>query len=113
MQQKDRNGDGLLDPKEFWEGDSVEGEELTISDEEQTDFRKLDTDESGKLDLEELKHWESGRFHTVEAMTRLFELADRDSDMHVTKDELGAAREQIAGSDAQYHLMEWAEHHEL
>merc|ERR1740129_2193948 len=23
MQQKDRNGDGLLDPKEFWEGDSV------------------------------------------------------------------------------------------
>jgi len=113
LKQKDKNGDGLLDPKEFWEGDQVEGEELTVSDEEQADFQKLDKDGSGKLDLEELKLWESGRFHTEEAMRKLFELADKDSDMHVTSAELGAAREQIAGSDAQYHLMEWAEHHEL
>lgn len=113
LHQKDSDGDGLLDLKEFWEGDALDGEELGITDEEKADFGKLDTDNSGKLDLKELKVWESGRFHTEEAMKSLFELADRDSDMHVTAAELGAAREQIAGSDAQYHLMEWAEHYEL
>jgi len=113
LQQKDTDGDGQLTPLEFWEGDQVEGEELSISEEEQADFGTLDKDGSGKLDLSELKAWESGRFHTEEAMKKLFELADKDSDLHVTIDELTGAREQIAGSDAQYHLMEWAEHHEL
>lgn len=113
LQQKDLDGDGLLSLQEFWEGDALEGEEMAITEDEQEDFQKLDTDRSGKLDLQELKTWESGRFHTEEAMKTLFELADRDSDMHVTAEELGAAREQIAGSDAQYHLMEWAEHYEL
>lgn len=113
LKQKDSNGDGRLTPKEFWEGDAVEGEELAISEEEQADFAKLDKNKDGYLDLEELKAWESGKFHTEQAMQKLFEIADRDGDMHVTADELDAAKEQIAGSDAQYHLMEWAEHHEL
>jgi len=113
LQQKDLDGDGLLTLQEFWEGDALEGEEMTITEDEREDFQKLDTDRSGRLDLPELKMWESGRFHTEEAMKTLFELADRDSDMHVTAEELGSAREQIAGSDAQYHLMEWAEHYEL
>merc|ERR1712039_670170 len=104
---------GLLTPKEFWEGDAVDDEDLSISEEEQADFKKLDVDGNGQLDLTEFKAWESGRFHTEEAMKKLFDIADRDSDMHVTADELSDAREQIAGSDAQYHLMEWAEHHEL
>merc|ERR1719188_124817 len=113
LQSKDTDGDGKLTPKEFWEGDVADSEDLAISEEEQSDFKKLDLDGDGKLDLRELKSWESGRFHTEEAMKKLFELADRDNDMHVTKEEFDDAREQIAGTDAQYHLMEWAEHHEL
>lgn len=113
LEQKDKDGDGKLTANEFWEGDLSEGEEMHLSEEELSDFKKLDKDGDGKLDLEELKAWESGRFHTEEAMKRLVELSDQDSDLHFTAHELEAAREQIAGSDAQYHLMEWAEHVEL
>jgi len=113
LKSKDTDGNGELTPKEFWEGDAVDGEDLAISEEEQADFTKLDVDGSGQLNLQELKAWESGGFHTEEAMKKLFELADQDSDMMVTADELDTARQLIAGSDAQYHLMEWAEHAEL
>lgn len=113
LKQKDLDGNGKLSEKEFWEGDEVEGEHLAVTEEEKADFRMLDRDGDGVLDSEELKAWESGHFHTQLAMQKLFDLADKDGDMQVTADELSAAREQIAGSDAQYHLMEWAEHHEL
>jgi len=113
LKSKDTDGNGELSPKEFWEGDTVDGEDLAISEEEQADFAKLDVDNSGTLNLQELKSWESGGFHTEEALKKLFELADQDNDMMVTADELDTARELIAGSDAQYHLMEWAEHGEL
>merc|ERR1712083_269710 len=110
MMEKDKDGDGLLTPKEFWESHSTsDGEEVTISDEEHADFKKLDKNGDGKLDIEEVKVWESGNFHTEGAMQKLFELADKDNDMHVTKQELEDAREQIAASDAHYHLMEWVE----
>lgn len=113
MREKDKDGDSLLTPMEFWEGDVVEDQDMALSDEEKKDFANLDKDSSGKLDLEELKAWESGTFHTEEAMKKFIELADKDGDMHVTHEEMQAAREQIGGSDAQYHLMEWAEHAEL
>jgi len=116
LREKDGNGDGLLSLQEFWRGapsdDALdqEGEELIVTDDEQEEFRKMDADHSGKLDLQELKAFESGRLHTEEAMKSLFELADRDKDMHVTAEELGAAREQIAGSEAHYPFAEWADH---
>jgi Ca2+-binding EF-hand superfamily protein len=113
MKAKDKDGNGDLSPKEFWEGDAVDGEDVAVSEEEQADFNKLDTDSSGTLSIQELKAWESGGFHTEEAMKKMFELADKDSDLMITADEFDAARELIAGSDAQYHLMEWAEHNEL
>mmetsp|Transcript_12100 Transcript_12100/g.31065 ORF Transcript_12100/g.31065 Transcript_12100/m.31065 type:complete len:298 (-) Transcript_12100:207-1100(-) len=106
MKSKDLNGDGKLTAKEFW-GDAE------LSEEEKEDFKKLDANGDGVIDLAEMKHWESGRFHAKDAITKMFEIADKDKDGHVTADELDAAREQIAGSDAQYHLMEWAEHNEL
>lgn len=114
LKSKDKNGDGKLTMKEFWEGDAIDGEEeIAVADEEKEDFAKLDKNADGFLDLSELKDWESGRFHTEGAMKSMFETADADSDMHLSADELDNAREQIAGTDAQYHLMEWAEHHEL
>merc|ERR1711957_803941 len=102
LKSKDTDGDGQLTPKEFWEGDAVDGEDLAISDEEQADFAKLDVDNSGQLNLQELKAWESGGFHTEEAMKKLFELTDKDNDMMISAEELDTARELIAGSDAQY-----------
>jgi len=119
LRQKDGDGDGVLSLKEFWRGgvpadDALdqEGEELFITDDEKEEFQKLDADHSGKLDVQELKAFESGRFHTEEAMRALFELADKDKDMHVTAEELGAAREQIAGSEAHYPLAEWADEYD-
>lgn len=112
MLDKDSNGDGQLTPEEFWGTDGA-AEDLAVTEEEAIDFRRLDADGSGRLDLQELGVWESGDFHTEEAMQKLFQLADQDNDMHVTAHELGVARETITGSDAQYHLLEWAEHFEL
>jgi len=113
MKQKDRDGDGALTPHEFWEADVAESEDGQLTEEENADFAKLDSNRDGKLDINEIRSWESGRYHTEEAMKKLFEIADKDNDMHVTGEELAAAREEIALSDAQYHLIEWAEHHEL
>jgi Ca2+-binding EF-hand superfamily protein len=111
MRNKDTNKDGVLTVREFWESDS-EGED-DLSEEEKADFAKLDMNGDGLLDVQELRAWESGRFHTEDAMKKLFEVADKDQDMHVTSDELADAKEMIAASDAQYHLIEWAEHNEL
>merc|ERR1711862_72254 len=100
-------------PKEFWEAEMVDTGEDDLSDEEHTDFRKLDTDGDGHITLEELRAWESGRFHTEEAMKTLVGLVDKDHDMHITADELVGAKEEIAASDAHYHLLEWSSHEEL
>lgn len=113
MKQKDLDKDGRLSPKEFWEADDFGGDDLDLSEEEKADFEKLDQNGDGSLSVEELRAWESGTFHTEEAMKSLFEIADKDSDMHLTADEIAEARELVAASDAQYHLIEWAEHHEL
>lgn len=114
MKVKDKNGDGKLTLQEFWEGDTAsEGESLPISDEEVADFAKLDINSDQLLDLDELKPWEAGTFHTQEAVKKLFSIADVDGDSLVSQKELGDAREKIATTDAQYHLMEWTEHIEL
>lgn len=113
MRQKDTNHDGKLSAHEFWEADIMDGDDGQLSEEEMQDFAKLDLNGDGFVDLNELRAWESGRFHTEEAMKKIFEIADKDSDMHVTADELAKAREQISVSDAQYHLIEWVEHNEL
>merc|ERR1739845_331003 len=112
MSQKDKNGDGFLSEHEFWEADPA-SDDGALTDEEKADFQKLDTNGDGMLDVQEMRSWESGHFHTEDAMKKLFELADKDNDMHVSADELVRAREEIGLSDAQYHLIEWAEHHEL
>lgn len=113
MATKDLDHDGKLSPHEFWEADEEDRVEGKLSDEEQNDFMKLDADKNGFLDAEELAVWESGRYHTESSMLMLLQIADKDHDMHLSAAELAQAREEITASDAQYHLMEWAEHIEL
>jgi Ca2+-binding EF-hand superfamily protein len=108
MRQKDTDGDGLLSPQEFWEtADSVDGEEVELSSEEKADFEKLDQDEDGLLDLEELMHWETGSHHTQEALKQVFGHADLDEDEHLTSDELANASELFASCDSHIHILQW------
>lgn len=111
FKQKDIDADGKLSVDEFWEGDG--GEDLLISADERAEFDKLDADRSGALDVKELKHWESGRYHIELAMQKLFDIADINGDMLVTAEEFEKTREEITGNDAEYQLMEWVKHHEL
>jgi len=114
IRQKDKNGDGKLTPEEFWDAEPSDGEDVSLSEEELIDFKKLDTNGDGALELSELRPWESGAHHTEDAMKKLLEAADKDSDMHVTADELAGARNDVPMSDvAHSHLLSWIEHHEL
>jgi len=127
LKLKDKDGDGKLDVTEFNElgedpkvGDAgsmekdakmAEGEaesEKELAEE----FKKQDTDGDGKLNLEELVHWESGAFHITVDMQKLFEVCDADKDSHITLKELNDNLHGIDGSAASEHLNEWAEHHE-
>jgi len=107
LRQKDADHDGKLTSNEFW------GPEGGDSEEERQDWAKLDLDGSGFLEENELSHWESGRFHIEEAMREMFQIADEDRDDHITIDELHLAKDEIASGNAQPHLLDWAEHHEL
>eukprot|EP00927_Polykrikos_kofoidii_P003108 TRINITY_DN1122_c0_g2_i1.p1 TRINITY_DN1122_c0_g2~~TRINITY_DN1122_c0_g2_i1.p1 ORF type:complete len:278 (+),score=65.90 TRINITY_DN1122_c0_g2_i1:87-920(+) len=113
LRQKDKDGDGRLSPMEFWEADESDGEDGQLTAEENSDFENLDTNRDGFLSLEEIRVWEGGHFHTEDAMKKMFEVADKDNNMHLSGDELARARDELSLSDAQYHLIEWAEHHEL
>ena len=84
-----------------------------LSEEEKDDFNKLDKDGNHLLDLEELREWESGLFHTEAAMLRLIQIADKDGDMEATVEELEGAREDLQDSLGHIHLNEWADHMEL
>jgi len=110
LKHKDKNGDGELSPEEFWER-SEEGEDEDILKEQKADFEKLDTDKNGKLNLAELTRWESGQHHFEDAMTGLFEIADEDSDKHLTAQELDTARPVLANSPAISHFVEWHQHY--
>jgi len=113
LRQKDTDGDGKLSALEFWEIDPAEGDDGEMLEDEQHDFAKLDSSGDGFISAEEMRHWESGKFHVEDAMQKLFEISDADNDMHVTADELVAVRGQVGATDAHFHLIEWAEHHEL
>lgn len=115
MQQKDTNKDGKLSAREFWETDPDESEndDNSLAEEERADFAKLDLNGDGMLDAVEVRAWESGHFHTEEALKKLLEVADKDHDMHVTAQELAEASAELSGSESSYHLIEWIGHHEL
>lgn len=100
MRKKDENGDGTISKQEW-------GEE----EEAPAPFEEVDTNKDGSLDAEELKHFESGDFHTKDAMTKLLADADEDGDGHFSKEELGKVAEKLEDHPAQSHVMEWVFHY--
>merc|ERR1719253_1924445 len=112
LKEKDKDGDGELSLSEVWEDQDEDLDEAEQAD-KKTDFEKLDLDKNGKLNLDEFKAWESGHFHTSDAMNSLFEVADEDKDDELTADEVDDARQLLANSMASSQMQEWVEHYEL
>lgn len=113
MRKRDTNKDGKLDQKE-WEVDATHGEHQDPETHDpEADFKNLDENKDGFIDYEELRHWESGRYHTQDAMKKLLELADKDGDKQLTADELVSIEDKIEGHDAHPHLLDWVFHEEL
>merc|ERR1712129_214049 len=102
---KDKNNDGKLTSEEMFEhDDTMEGHENMYYE----DFRRLDKNGDGALDVAETQAWESGRQSVVDAMEWLHDHADANKDGFVTAEEFAKAAEGMRYSDAGYHLEEWA-----
>lgn len=114
MDRKDTDGDGYLSQEEFFE------DEPQATD-NQARFNHLDKDGDGRVNLHELAWWESRIFHAHEAMNKLLSISDTDMDGQVSKEELNAARQDLADDmrsnadvlghdfqmDPQFYLKEW------
>jgi Ca2+-binding EF-hand superfamily protein len=119
MKDKDADKNGMLTMEEFFAHQvdlSMDTAGVRISDDDKEVFKKLDIDSSGTLTLKELKAFETGDFHSEEAMKQLFKIADKNSDSSLSADELDAAKQAIADADdteAQEHIHHWVTHGEL
>jgi len=109
MEDKDEDKDGFLTIDEFWgklEGGDERGEHDVLT------FNKIDKDGSGKIDKQELVFWESGHIQNLQDMESFIQLADTDSDHHVTIEELHAVHGKEENNAKEY-FMEMVTHHEL
>jgi len=111
MRLKDRDADGKLSTKEFWEIE--EGDDVQLTEEELKEFNDLDKDKSGSLDLNELKAYESGLSETENSLMKLLEVCDKDGDKQCTLQELESSREALTSTEAHLQLLEWSQGHEL
>jgi len=115
MRKRDTNKDGKLSKAE-WEVDATQGEHASLKGEEhkpEDDFIALDENKDGFIDMTELRHWESGNYHTEDAMKKLIALVDHDKDHHMTEKEFASAIHKLEDHDAHAHLMDWVFHEEL
>jgi len=115
LEGKDHDKDGLLTIDEFWNDSDSEVPEVNLSgpphsEDELHLFQKLDEDGSGKINMKELLVWESWHINFAGAIENFMQLADTDSDQHVTIEELQAATEK---EETKYKIMEMAQHHEF
>jgi len=131
LEERDHDKDGLLTFEELYERrsalettheqaeeDKLEPTPAEDDDAEQEsldreEFKKLDKDGSGKLDVKEVLTRESGHLYTMEALETFMKLADADSDHHVTIEELHAVHEKGQEALLDANFMEMVQHHEL
>lgn len=109
---QDLNGDGKIS-KDEWDK-TVRREHEAHMDENldhEGEFKELDEDGSGDINFEEMRHWESGRFHLHQSMKKVFHVGDKDNDKHMTEHELAMIVDHIEEhADAHSHLTYWAMH---
>merc|ERR1712008_102276 len=104
MDETDKDKDGFITAEEFMQ----KNEGASETDQ----FKRIDRDGSGKIDMDEMMSWESGHIHTLEELESFMQLADADADQHVTVEELHA----LHGNKkyrAPYYFGEMVYHHEL
>lgn len=114
FQTQDEDGDGELNPQEYFQQEEGQKGEAYMSwDEQMLDFKVVDTDGSGKLSQEEVREWESGRLTTQKTWKEFFTSHDKDEDGHISPDELQKALPSMYGSEAGAQMSDWVVHHEL
>jgi Ca2+-binding EF-hand superfamily protein len=114
LKQKDKDGDGFLTVRELFGASS---EDDPSADEfAETEFKKLDTNGDGKLGLNELAPYESGRYHTEFSMKGIIRSLDSDGDGHASTHEMLEHYEKLAEEEVgegHFHLEQWIDHLEL
>jgi len=115
MRKRDTNKDGKLS-KDEWNVDATPGEHQAHNPDHEhdpeADFASLDEDKSGFISLDELRHWESGLFHSNDAINKLILLADKDHDGFLSENELAGIADDLEGHEALPHLLDMAIHDE-
>lgn len=118
MKTKDKNGDSKLSLEEFVE------EPDDIDRAEKAQFKKLDRDGDGFLNVNELEPWEETVINEQKreadvSLRKIFNLADEDEDGHISAAELAKLAKidpyssSSAEWEAHFHLSKWVKHHEL
>jgi len=113
MRKRDADKDGRLSKKE-WEADATPGEHQDPDTHDPSaDFHNLDENKDGFISIDELRHWESGKFHLEDAMNKLWDHADKDGDKHLHIDEFAQVADSLEGHDAHPHILDWVFHEDL
>lgn len=113
FRKADGNSDGSLTFKEFRKAAAKKSKSQgdgVANPEDREVFKGLDADRNKRLCLQEYVSFKTGTFAAEEAMRKLFQLADKDDDIHLSTSELVEARQGMAGSNAYYHFWDWAKH---
>uniref|UniRef100_A0A7S0B6H4 EF-hand domain-containing protein n=1 Tax=Pyrodinium bahamense TaxID=73915 RepID=A0A7S0B6H4_9DINO len=118
FRKHDADGDGSLSVKEWLKGvpkASPMNDEKATKKEGKAIFRKLDMDGNHKLSAAEFFAYDSGTFAAKEALRKLYEVADTDTNTHLSVDELVKVREspKFHNTNAYYHLKSWISFEEL
>jgi len=108
---RDKNNDEKLSAEEFYQVLDNEDESDMLADYEHEEYKKVDKNGDGVVDLDEFAHFESGDFHSHNAFTQLFEIADTDKDGSISQTELNKEGPKLQETDAFYELQGWFEHH--
>eukprot|EP00415_Alexandrium_ostenfeldii_P001642 UN1642 len=111
FRKHDTNGDGGLTSKEFRKAVAPGGGKVPPGFKEV--FRGLDLDGDKRLNVEEYVRYKTGVYQAEEAVRVLYQIADKDADERLSRAELKAARQEMGGTSAYFHLWSFAEHEKV
>ena len=108
LEEMDKDGDGFVSLKEYIgdlhgsEDDEgpIQGDDEEWTAEMATEFRRLDIDDDGKMNNEEIRMWIRPINYVIDEARHLIEETDQDSDKKLTKAEILQNHEHFVGSKA-------------